>query len=93
MTVFGPMEAILPILIYTPEQAAEEYYVCAAANKELSCWCHAGVVASPAGILRERLNCLLAKPANVDRSAGPKERLTTAKSWAKWTSSLSISPG
>jgi hypothetical protein len=72
MTVFGPMEATLPILIYTPEQATEEYYTCAAANKELSCWCHARAVTSPAGILRERWNCVLAKPANVDRSAGLK---------------------
>jgi hypothetical protein len=72
MTVFGPMRAMLPILIYTPEQAAEEYYTCAAANKELSCWYHAGVVASPAGILRKRRNFVLAKPANVDRSAGLK---------------------
>jgi hypothetical protein len=72
MTVFGPMEAMLPILIYTPEQAAQEYYTCAAANKELSCWYLAGVVTSPAGILRKRWNCVLAKPANVDRSAGLK---------------------
>jgi hypothetical protein len=35
MTVFGPMEAILPILIYKPEQATEEYGAYAAANKEL----------------------------------------------------------
>src|ERR1700678_2011175 len=61
-------------LVYTPEQATEQYDIYAAANQELSCWCHAGVVASPAGILRERRNCLLAKPAKVDRSPRLKER-------------------